>query len=153
MTVQIDTWRCAGVPFTLRSGKALGTRRREIVVTFKPARRIPAGLTGTKEPTKLRIMLAPDAMSLELNVNGPGDPREVEWVALTADFGAGQLQAYEEVLEGVLDGDPSLSVGAHTAVECWRIVAPVLTAWRKDEVPLQTYRAGSGGPGSWPRVG
>lgn len=153
VTLQIDTWRWAGVPFTLRSGKALGSRRREILVTFKPARHIPHGLKGTKEPTLLRIMLAPDAMSLELNINGPGDPHEVERVALTADFGPGQLLAYGEVLEGVLDGDSSLSVGAETAVDCWRIVAPVLTEWAKDEVPLQTYRAGSAGPASWRAIG
>lgn len=153
MTVQIDTWRWAGVPFTLRSGKALGTRRREVVITFKPARHIPVGLKGTREPTKLRIMLAPDAMSLELNVNGPGDPHEIDRIAMTAEFGPGELNAYGEVLEGILDGDPSLSVRADTAVECWRIVAPVLTEWAKDEVPLQSYRAGSEGPASWPPLG
>jgi len=153
VTVQIDTWRWAGVPFTLRSGKALGERRREVVVTFKPARHVPTGLKGTKEPTKLRIMLAPDEMSLELNVNGPGDPFEIERASLSVSFGPGQLLAYGEVLEGLLDGDPSLSVRGDTAVDCWRIVAPVLTEWRKDEVPLQNYRAGSGGPASWKRIG
>ena len=153
LTVQIDTWRWAGVPFTLRSGKALGTRRREIVVTFRPARHIPVGLKGTREPTKLRIMLAPDAMSLELNVNGPGDPHEIDRIALEAEFGPGELNAYGEVLEGILDGDPSLSVRADTAVECWRIVAPVVTEWGKDEIPLQSYRAGSEGPASWPKLG
>lgn len=153
VTVQIDTWRWAGVPFTLRSGKALGTRRREILVTFKPARHIPRGLRGHSEPTMLRIMLAPDAMSLELNINGPGDPHEIERVTLSAEFGPGLLLAYGEVLEGILDGDPSLSVRGDTAVEMCRIVAPVLTAWRKGEVPLQTYRAGSDGPAAWKHVG
>ena len=98
-------------------------------------------------------MLAPDAMSLELNVNGPGDPHEIDRIALEAEFGPGELNAYGEVLEGILDGDPSLSVRADTAVECWRIVAPVVTEWRKDEVPLQSYRAGSEGPASWPKLG
>lgn len=153
VTVQIDTWRWAGVPFTLRSGKALGERRREIVVTFKPARHVPKGLKGTREPTKLRVMLAPDEMSLEINVNGPGDPFEIERAALSVAFGPGQLLAYGEVLEGILDGDPSLSVRGDTAVDCWRIVAPVLTEWGKDEVPLQSYKAGSAGPASWKRIG
>ncbi len=153
VTVQIDTWRWAGVPFTLRSGKALGERRREVVVTFKPARHIPKGLKGTREPTRLRVMLAPDEMSLEININGPGDPFEIERAALRAEFGPGQLLAYGEVLEGILDGDPALSVRADTAVDCWRIVAPVLTEWAKDEVPLQSYRAGSEGPASWKRIG
>lgn len=153
LVVEIDNWRWAGVPFTLRSGKALGSRRREVLVTFKPARHIPRGLKGHTEPTMLRIMLAPDAMSLELNINGPGDPNEIERVALSAEFGPGQLLAYGEVLEGILDGDPSLSVRGDTAVEMWRIVAPVIAAWKKDQVPLQTYRAGSAGPASWARIG
>jgi hypothetical protein len=45
------------------------------------------------------------------------------------------------------EGDPTLSVRGDTAVECWRIVEPVLTAWRDGEVPLSDYRAGSAGPG------
>jgi glucose-6-phosphate 1-dehydrogenase len=153
VTFQVDTWRWAGVPFTLRSGKALGERRREIVVTFKGAQHVPTGLKGVTRPTKLRIMLAPDAMTLELNINGPGDPFEIERVDLTAEFGPGQLLAYGEVLEGILDGDPSLSVRGDTAVECWRIVAPVIRAWSADEVPMDSYRAGSGGPASWPPLG
>ncbi len=153
VTFQVDTWRWAGVPFTLRSGKALGERRREIVVTFKPARHVPKGLKGVKHPTKLRVMLAPDAMTLELNINGPGDPFEIERVSMSAEFGPGQLLAYGEVLEGILDGDPSLSVRGDTAVECWRIVAPVLSAWKKDDVKLDGYRAGSRGPSAWPILG
>ncbi|HEV7186218.1 MAG TPA: glucose-6-phosphate dehydrogenase [Leifsonia sp.] len=153
VTFEVDTWRWSGVPFTLRSGKALGERRREIVITFKPASHIPTGLKGTKEPTKLRIMLAPDEMSLELNVNGPGNPYEIGRASLSVDFGPGQLLAYGEVLEGILDGDPALSVRGDTAVECWRIVAPVVTEWRKNEVALDVYRAGSLGPASWLPLG
>jgi glucose-6-phosphate 1-dehydrogenase len=125
-TFQVDNWRWAGVPFTLRSGKALGQRRREIVITYKDAPHVPTGLSGVKKPTKLRVMLAPDAMALELNINGPGDPFRIERAALTVDFGPGQLLAYGEVLAGILDGDSSLSVRGDTAVECWRIVAPII---------------------------
>jgi glucose-6-phosphate 1-dehydrogenase len=53
------------------------------------------------------------------------------------------------VLEGVLDGDPLLSVRADTAESCWRIVEPVLDAWAAGAVPLDTYPAGSGGPAGW----
>ena len=44
-------------------------------------------------------------MSLELNINGPGDPKQIERGMLLADFGPGQLLAYAEVLEAVFDGD------------------------------------------------
>jgi len=153
ITFEIDNWRWAGVPFTLRSGKALGVHRREIVITFKSAQHIPRGLHGVEHPTKLRILLAPDGMSLELNVNGPGDPHQLDTAVLEAEFGPGQLLAYGEVLEGVLDGDPSLSVRGDTAEECWRIVAPVVREWAADTVPLDDYKAGSAGPKSWAPIG
>lgn len=153
VTFAIDNWRWAGVPFTLRSGKALGERRREIAITFKPVPHLPTGLLGLEEPTVLRIFLAPDEMSLELNINGPGDPYVLGRVNLEATFGEGQLLAYGEVLESLLDGDPSLSVRADTAEQCWHIVAPVLAAWRAENVPLDEYKAGTPGPTAWKPLG
>ena len=149
VTFGIDTWRWAGVPFTLRSGKALANRRREIVVTFKQVPHLPTGLSGLAAPTVLRIALAPDEMSLELNINGPGDPTVLKRVSLRADFGPGQLLAYGEILSGILDGDPALSVRGDVAERCWHIVAPVLSAWREGAVPLAEYAAGSNGPHEW----
>lgn len=153
VTLEVATWRWKGVPITLRSGKALGARRREIVVTFKPAQQLPVGLTGENSPTVLRLFLAPDAMSLEIDINGPGDPHELERASLEATFGDGQLLAYREVLAGILDGDPSLSVRGDSAVEGWRILAPVIAAWHADEVPLDEYPAGSEGPTTWTPIG
>lgn len=153
VTLEVSTWRWKGVPITLRSGKALGERRREIVVTFKPANQLPVGLTGASAPTVLRLFLAPDAMSLEIDINGPGDPYELERTSLDATFGDGQLLAYREVLSGILDGDPTLGVRGDSAVEGWRILAPVIAAWRADEVPLDEYPAGSEGPSDWKRIG
>lgn len=152
VTFAIDTWRWAGVPFTLRSGKALGEHRHEIVLTFRDAQRVPKGLRGAVQPTRLRILLGPDEMQLELNTNGPGDPRYLSRSVLQADFGPGSLLAYGEVLADLFDGDPSLSVRGDTAEECWRILAPVLKAWRDDDVPLDDYPAGSDGPSGWPEL-
>jgi glucose-6-phosphate 1-dehydrogenase len=88
-------------------------------------------------------------MSLELNVNGPGDPYVIDRASLEVDFNPGDLPAYGEVLQGILDGDASLSVRGDAAVEGWRIVEPVLAAWRDGSVPLDEYRAGSDGPKAW----
>jgi glucose-6-phosphate 1-dehydrogenase len=149
LTVEIDNWRWAGVPFRLRSGKALAERRKEVVVTFKPAPHVPIGLSGDPTPARLRISMGPDQLALDLNINGPGDPLALDRVALTADFGAGRLPAYGEVLAGVLDGDPLLSVRGDTAEQCWRIVDPVLAAWRDDRVAMDEYPVGSAGPTDW----
>jgi glucose-6-phosphate 1-dehydrogenase len=146
MVVAVDTWRWAGVPFRLRSGKALGDRRKEAIVTFRHAPRIPDGLKGSDQPDRLRILFGPDKLGLDLNINGPGDPFALDPVQLDADFAPGDLPPYGEVLRGVFDDDPTLSVRGDTAEHCWRIVEPVLAAWREDRVPLQDYPAGSTGP-------
>lgn len=152
IVVAVDTWRWSGVPFRLRSGKAIGGPLQEVTVTFGDPPRLPAGFTGYARPDRLRIGIAPGAgqLCLEISVNGPGDPLQIDSTDLTATFGAGELPEYGEVLKGVLAGDPSLSVRGDMAEECWRIVAPVLEAWGRDEVPLQDYEAGSDGPGDWP---
>ncbi|KAA9108366.1 glucose-6-phosphate dehydrogenase [Microbacterium rhizomatis] len=150
MTVGIATTRWEGVPFTLRSGKALGNRRSEVVITFKPVSHLPTGFSGSADASVLRLTLGPDRMALEVNLNGPGDPFQLDRASLEAEFGEGELLAYAEVLQGILDGDPTLSVRGDTAEECWRIVQPVLDAWRSGAVPLDEYPAGTPGPASWP---
>jgi glucose-6-phosphate 1-dehydrogenase len=149
LTVEVQNWRWAGVPFLLRSGKALGARRREILVTFKPAPHIPDGLQGTALPDRMRISLSPDELALEINVNGPGDPDYIDRVSLDVAFQPGTLPAYGEVLQGIVKGDPTLAVRGDTAEQCWHILEPVLAAWRADEVPLDEYPVGSTGPDSW----
>ena len=149
VTFEIDSWRWAGVPFTLRSGKAMAAGRREIAVTFRPVPQLPVGLVGTAEPTVLRIYLAPDQLSLELNINGEGDPYDLSRTVLGATFGQGRLSAYGEVLEGILDRDPALAVRGDTAVQCWQVVEPVLQAWREGAVPIEDYPAGTSGPAGW----
>ena len=149
-TFEVRNARWAGVPFTLRSGKAVGDPAREIVVRFRAVRHVPDGLRGSAEGAVLRFSLGPDRMSLEMNVNGADDPLVLERATLSAELGAGQLMAYAEVLSGILDGDPMLSVRGDAAEQCWRIVQPILDAWKKDEVPLEEYAAGSQGPARWP---
>ncbi|MGG7466537.1 glucose-6-phosphate dehydrogenase [Plantibacter sp. YIM 135347] len=149
MTLAIDNWRWAGVPFILRSGKALADTKQEIVFTFKEVPHLPRGLHGAKSPARLRIGLKPASLDLDLMINGEDDPFELEPVAMHADLQAGQLSAYGEVLASLLEGDPTLSVRGDVAEECWRIVSPVLAAWRKSLVPIDTYPAGSDGPRTW----
>jgi glucose-6-phosphate 1-dehydrogenase len=149
VTLLVDNWRWAGVPFVLRSGKALDDTRKDIVVTFKPVPHLPTGLTGTTTPTRLRIALDPTGIKLDINVNGERDPFTLETVSLETKLAAGELDAYGEVLAGILTNDPSISVRGDVAEECWRIVAPILEAWSDGTAPLDEYPAGSAGPASW----
>ncbi|MFI2707590.1 glucose-6-phosphate dehydrogenase, partial [Nocardioides sp. CER28] len=149
LTVEVDTWRWAGVPVTLRSGKALGRPRKEAVVTLKATPHLPEGLRGNDSRDQITIGFKPARLALHLDVSGPGDPFDLETASPVAELADGDLLAYGEVLAGILDGDPLLAVRGDNAEECWRIVEPAVDAWREGKVPLDTYAAGSSGPSSW----
>ncbi|MDP3890422.1 glucose-6-phosphate dehydrogenase [Nocardioides sp.] len=149
VTVEVKSWRWAGVPVVLRSGKALGATRKEAVITLKPVPHLPEGLRGTETPDTITIGFKPPRVGFRLDVNGPGDPFELGRAEVETELGDGELTAYGEVLGGVLAGDPLLAVGADNAVECWRVLDPVVRAWGADEVPMDTYPAGSDGPRGW----
>jgi glucose-6-phosphate 1-dehydrogenase len=147
--VEIDNWRWKGVPFILRSGKALGVKRKEAVVTFRPVPHLPTGFSGVDSPNQLRIGFGPDTLQFDVDVNGPGSILSLSRATLNAELSASELLPYGEVLEGVLAGDPLLSVRGDTAEDCWRILEPVLRAWSRGTVPLDEYDAGSSGPEGW----
>lgn len=149
LTCEVRTSRWAGVPFTLRSGKAIGERRAEIEVRMRPVRHLPTGFTGEAEGAVLRFALGPDRLAIELNVNGGADPFVLHRATLDADLGLGAQRAYAEVLAAILDGDAALSVRADAAEQCWRIIQRVRDAWQRGDVPLEEYPAGSDGPDGW----
>lgn len=150
ITVEVRNSRWAGVPFRLRSGKALGADRRGIYLHFKPVAHSMTGLVDSATPNCLKLGMSPETIELTVTTNGEGDPFELENTTLAATIGDSHIRPYGEILAGILDGVPLLSVRGDIAEECWRIVDPVLKAWAKDEVPLQTYPAGSAGPRGWP---
>jgi glucose-6-phosphate 1-dehydrogenase len=149
VTFEIDNWRWAGVPFTLRSGKALGEARQDIVITFAPVPHLPRGLTGVADPAQLTISIKPATLELDLIVNGEGDPFSLDRTKLSTTLGGAAMSAYGEVIASLIDGDPVLSVRGDVAEQCWRIVTPVLEAFRENRVPLEEYPAGSQGPSAW----
>jgi glucose-6-phosphate 1-dehydrogenase len=146
VALTIENWRWAGVPFLLRTGKALGRDCREIVVRFKPVPHLAFGQTSQPQPNSLKIELDPDRISLSLNVNASGDLCELQPIELDSPFASGALPAYARLLLDVLNGDPTLSIRDDEAEESWRIVEPILTAWSAGAVPLVEYPAGSDGP-------
>ncbi len=148
LTLEVDTKRWRGVPFVLRSGKALGKYVTQVRVHMRPVPEIP-GFGGAPAPDTIMLDLKSGAVELGLTMNGSGDPFTLERSTLVAKKELGDLLPYGQVLQGIVEGDPLLSVRADMAEECWRILEPVLRAWRKDEVPLEEYKAGSLGPKGW----
>ncbi len=144
--LRIDNWRWAGVPFVLRTGKALGADRQDITVTFKSVPHLAFGQQS--EPTRnvLRLELNPDRIALSVNINGPGDPFDLEQCELKATLASQDVPAYGRLLVDILEGNPVLSIRDDEVEESWRIVEPILMAWREPQFPLLEYQAGSLGP-------
>lgn len=149
VVVEVCNGRWKGVPFVLRSGKALERVAKQVEVTFRPPAHVPTGMTGHGLRDRLVLELKPGAMTVQLAVNAEGDPLDLEPKELHAELGKSRMQPYGEVIAGILDGNPLLAIRGDVAEECWRIVTPVLEAWRSGEVPLEEYPAGSSGPERW----
>lgn len=149
VTVEVRNERWAGVPFRLRSGKALGDGFRGIVVQFRPVRHIPEGFSNTAAPNVMVIGIAPESIALGITTNGEGNRWDLEQTTLSAELSESPVRPYGEILDGILSDDPLLSVRGDMAEECWRILTPVFAAWGSGEVPLDEYRAGSAGPDAW----
>ncbi|UFU01803.1 glucose-6-phosphate dehydrogenase [Ruania suaedae] len=149
VTVEVANPRWAGVPITLRSGKALGETHKHVVITFADVRHLPEGLSGADTKDRLVIGLSPDVMELRITTNGTSDPFALEQSVFSTTLREAELEAYGEVLAGILDANPMLTVRGDAAEECWRICDEVLAAWAGDEVPMEEYPAGSPVPRSW----
>jgi glucose-6-phosphate 1-dehydrogenase len=146
ITLRIDNWRWAGVPFVLRTGKALARERFEVAVHLKPVPHLSFGETTELRPNVLRLQFNPDRIALAVNINGPGDPFDLERTELRAELAPHDLPEYGRLLLDILEGNPTFSVRADEAEESWRIVEPILEAWAQGRVPLLEYPAGSEGP-------
>ncbi len=96
---------------------------------------------------RLVLAMDPDRMTLELALNGAGDPFCLEEAALGLTLAPQELSAYARLLLDAIEGDPVLSIRGDEAEECWRIVEPILDEWKvQGRSPLLTYAAGSPGP-------
>ncbi|MFF2957126.1 glucose-6-phosphate dehydrogenase [Kitasatospora sp. NPDC057965] len=143
--LELNSWRWAGTRFRLRSGKALGADRKEVAVRFRPVPHLPFGHGGEARPNVLRFELEPEGLSVDLTGIGVR-AHELAPLSLTAEMDPAELPAYGRLLLDVLTGDPALSIRGDEAEEAWRVLAPVLSAWERDVVPLEEYPAGSEGP-------
>ena len=151
LKLSIDTWRWAGVPFYLRTGKALTARDTEIAIQFKAA---PGGLfrdaAGTPSPNRLVLQLQPhEGMALFVDIKQPGPKDTLAPVSLAfryADaFAMPADTGYEPLLYDAMTGDRTLFRTAAEIEAGWRAVEPFLKAWRTGG-RVHAYPAGSAGP-------
>ncbi|MDE2229608.1 MAG: glucose-6-phosphate dehydrogenase [Alphaproteobacteria bacterium] len=150
----IDTWRWAGVPFYLRTGKALKARRTEIAIKFREA---PLAIFRDTPVDRLAqnfviIGIAPEeGISLEFNAKVPGPHiylRGVDMDFRYKDYFAAEPNTgYETLIYDCMIGDQILFQHAEDVEAAWRVVQPFLDCWRRDRAKgLDFYPAGSDGP-------
>jgi glucose-6-phosphate 1-dehydrogenase len=142
VVLELDSWRWSGTRFRLRTGKALGRDRKEIVVRFRAVPHHPFDRPQEPSPNLLRFGLEPEGLSLELTGTGPGATLSLVPVVMSAELEPPELPAYARILLDVLGGDPTLSIRGDEAEQAWRIVTPVLEGWSRDLAPLEEYDAG-----------
>jgi len=141
IALEVDNWRWSGTTFRLRSGKAFGRDRKEVVVRFRDVPHLPFDHDGALPANELRFGLEPESVTLALTGIG-ADAQTLAPLRLSAGLPPPELPAYGRLLRDVLNREPALSIRGDEAEESWRIVTPILAAWNDNSVPLDEYPAG-----------
>jgi glucose-6-phosphate 1-dehydrogenase len=154
MKLSIDNWRWAGVPFYLRTGKALGIKRTEVAIKFKQAPFAMFSCTPvhTLAENYLVIGVEPNqGIALQFNTKVPGPAITISGVEMKFRykdyFKAEPATGYETLIYDCMIGDNILFQRADSVEAGWRAVQPFLDAWKKAGAEgLEKYQAGSEGP-------
>lgn len=154
MKVFIDTWRWAGVPFYLRTGKRLPKRTTEIALQFKhpPLSLFDGPAASGIEPNVLTMNIQPnEGITLNFGSKVPGPRLQVNPVRMDfrygTSFGATTTEAYERLILDSLLGDSTLFARSDGVEEAWSFVDGILAHWEDtDARGPALYEAGSWGP-------
>lgn len=155
LKLYVDNWRWQGVPFYLRSGKALQRKTSEIVIQFREP---PMQLFDIKDrdvphPNSLSMCIQPDeGIHLRFDAKEP-DSREGRAVDMEfhydTSFGENQIpEAYERLILDALLGDAGLFAREDEIDVSWKLVDAIIDGWAnsEDAPPLGSYDHGSWGP-------
>jgi glucose-6-phosphate 1-dehydrogenase len=154
LKLTIDNWRWAGVPFYLRTGKALGLKRTEVAIKFKQA---PFAMFRSTPVDRLSqnylvIGIEPaEGITLQFNTKVPGPTISIDGVEMKFRykdyFNAAPSTGYETLIYDCMIGDNILFQRADGVEAGWQAVQPFLDAWKKAGADgLVSYQAGSEGP-------
>ncbi len=148
----IDNWRWKGVPFYLRSGKAMAKKASEIIIEFQRPPHIMFQMAPNEEftPNILSICIQPDeGIHLRFEAKIPDSTQKIGSVDMEfhyRDVFKGSLpDAYERLLLEALAGDASLFNRSDAIEACWQLIDPVNQSWENEGTPPLTYYE----PGTW----
>lgn len=152
----VDNWRWKDVPFYVRTGKALHSKTTLITVHFKaaPDYAFPTEAGETWRSNRLTVSIQPQMdIRLRFQAKQPGPHmilQPVDMIFSYADaYGNNddQPEAYETLLEDVIEGNPTLFMRADQVEAAWKIIQPILDAWQtRPPVDFPNYAPGTWGP-------
>ncbi|MCX6619812.1 MAG: glucose-6-phosphate dehydrogenase, partial [Acidobacteria bacterium] len=153
VTLFVENWRWAGVPFYLRSGKRLPKRVTDIAIQFNPA---PLSLFGEEsavatQPNLMVVRIQPEeGISLRFQSKQPGNGMELRPVSMDfnygSSFGVRSPSAYETLLLDALEGDATLYTRQDMVEASWSVVQPIMDVWNSTQQQVPIYPAGTWGP-------
>jgi glucose-6-phosphate 1-dehydrogenase len=144
VSLSVDSWRWAGVPFLIRAGKQLPVTATEVFVEFRHPPQTVFDETSSKDPNAIRFTLSPQVeIALRARAKVPGEKMIGEDVDLIAHHHHPDEQPpYERLLGDAMRGDPTLFAREDQVEAAWRIVDPILD----DATPVHEYLPGTWGP-------
>jgi glucose-6-phosphate 1-dehydrogenase len=155
LKLHVDNWRWKGVPFYLRSGKAMADKTTEILIEFQCPPHVMFDLPpgGEFTPNILALCIQPDeGIHLKFETKVPDTTQETRSVNMEfhyqSSFGDERLpDAYERLLLDALNGDASLFTRSDGIEAAWQLIDQVVQGWEApDALPLAIYEPGSWGP-------
>jgi len=154
----IDNWRWKGVPFYIRSGKALESKVTEILIRFKSVPHLMFPDVTVDEDMRsnfLAITLQPDeAITIRFETKVPDTNMQMKSVNMFFDyddfFGDENIpEAYQRLLLDAILGDATLFTRSDGIEAAWRFIDPIIQNWMTpDAPPVESYPVGSWGPDS-----
>ncbi len=148
----IDNWRWRGVPFYLRTGKRLKEKQSTISICFKhpPQQFFRGTQVEQMHPNWFLLGIQPvESLRMEITAKEPGLEMRTRQISLDAHFrdeGHEKMDAYEDLLLDLFQGDRSLYLRYDEVEAAWRVVDPILKVWSTERDYIRTYPAGSWGP-------
>jgi glucose-6-phosphate 1-dehydrogenase len=152
--LHIENWRWQGVPFLLRSGKAMSCRTTQIVIQFRqaPHMMFEGGPRAAFQSNRLVLQVQPaEGIQLHFHTKVPDAGMKLRMTDLNFNFrdrfSGGMPEAYQRLLLDVMNGDASLFSRADEVELAWGIIDPIQRGWEQPGwPPLALYESGGWGP-------
>jgi glucose-6-phosphate 1-dehydrogenase len=150
----IENWRWNDVPFYVRSGKRMDQAITVITIEFKPVphKSFPQEANENWRTNLLIINIQPDmGIRLRMQAKRPGPQMLLTPVDMIFNYKDSYEdstpEAYETLLQDVIEGDATLFMRGDQVEAAWEIVMPILECWQSNpSVNFPNYAAGSFGP-------